>query len=351
MGADDLLLLVMLFALTLYALLGGADFGAGIWEFTTALQATDKQRNHIYKAIGPVWEANHVWLIFVLVILMNGFPIAFAALSRALWLPLLLALVGIIFRGASYAFRTYSRGTGRELVMWEGTFAVASTATPLFLGASAGAIASGQLAITADGQYTASYLTGWMSPLAIFMGFYAVGLCAYLAAVYLAREADHDKELRHLWRQRSLSTGLWMGVLSVGGLVMVALETPALAAGFLQRGWPLVCLSLICGILSLIEVWRHNFWRAVIASSGAVATVLWGWAVSQYPQIVPPYITSHIARAPDNVLWIMLVVIAVGSALLFPSLTYLFILFKSNAAATKITSQSADRVIEAHDDK
>jgi len=113
MGPHDLLLLVMLAALTLYALMGGA----GVWEFTTALQATNKQRNHIYKAIGTVWEANHVWLIFVLFILMNAFPVAFAALSRALWLPLLLALCGIVFRGAGYAFRSYSRGTGRELAM------------------------------------------------------------------------------------------------------------------------------------------------------------------------------------------------------------------------------------------
>ena len=105
MGPDDLLLIVMLSALTVYALLGGADFGAGVWEFITVLRASDKERQHIYKAIGPVWEANHVWLIFVLVILMNGFPLAFAALSRALWLPLLMALCGIVFRGASFAFR------------------------------------------------------------------------------------------------------------------------------------------------------------------------------------------------------------------------------------------------------
>ncbi|QDS97435.1 cytochrome d ubiquinol oxidase subunit II [Adhaeretor mobilis] len=332
MGPDDLLLLVMLVALTLYALLGGADFGAGVWEFTTALQSTDKQRQHIYKAIGPVWEANHVWLIFVLVILMNGFPVAFAALSRALWLPLLLALCGIVFRGAGYAFRSYSRGTGRELAMWESVFAIASTATPLFLGASVGAVASGQLAIAADGQYEASHLTGWMSSFAVFTGFYAVGMCAYLAAVYLAREAAVAKEddLTQLWRQRSLSTGLWMGLLSIGGLAMVSIEAPTLAAGFAHRGWPLVVVSLACGIGSLIEVWRNNFLRAVIASSGAVAAVLWGWAVSQYPLIVPPTITSGVSKAPDNILWTMLVVITVGAVFLLPSLSYLFVLFKSN---------------------
>ena len=146
MGPDDLLLIVMLSALTVYALLGGADFGAGVWEFITVLRASDKERQHIYKAIGPVWEANHVWLIFVLVILMNGFPLAFAALSRALWLPLLMALCGIVFRGASFAFRSYGQESYRERKLWEAVFAIASTATPLFLGASAGAVASGKLA-------------------------------------------------------------------------------------------------------------------------------------------------------------------------------------------------------------
>ncbi len=332
MGPEDLLLIVMLTALTLYAILGGADFGAGIWEFTTALQSSEKERRHIYKAIGPVWEANHVWLIFVLVILMNGFPMAFAALSRALWLPLLLALCGIVFRGAGYAFRSYTRGPERERRMWEAVFAIASTATPLFLGASAGAVASGNLAITANGQFEADDLTGWMSSLAVFTGFYSVGMCAYLAAVYLLREADQadDEELKKLWRQRSLSTGLWIGLLSFGGLMMVWLDAPTLAAGFVSRGWPLVIVSLVCGIGSLVEVWRVNCTRAVIAASGAVASVVWGWGISQYPVIIPPHITESVAKSPDNVLWMMLAVIATGAVFLLPALGYLFVLFKSN---------------------
>jgi cytochrome d ubiquinol oxidase subunit II len=227
--------------------------------------------------------------------------------------------------------------------MWESVFAIASTTTPLFLGASAGAVASGQLAITADGQYEADYLTGWVSPISVFTALYSVEMCAYLAAVYLAREAAiaKDNELTQLWRQRSLSTGLWMGLLSVGGLVMVALETPSLAEGFISRGWPLVVVSLACGIDSLVEVWRGNYLRAVIASSGAVASVLWGWGVSQYPVIVPPSITSEVAKAPDNILWIMLVVIAVGTVLLLPSLAYLFVLFKSSSAQNAIATYSA----------
>ncbi|GIW98455.1 MAG: cytochrome D ubiquinol oxidase subunit II [Pirellulaceae bacterium] len=340
MGPEDLLLLVLMTALTIYALFGGADFGAGVWEFTSAGQSTEKERRHIYKAIGPVWEANHVWLIFVLVILMNGFPLAFAALSRALWVPLLLAMVGIVFRGASYAFRYYSRGSRTELKTWEALFAIASTATPFFLGASGGAIASGTLPIDANGAFRGDFLTGWMTPLAIFTGFYEVGLCAYLAAIFLAREAAaiDDPELAPLWRRRALSTGLWMGLLSASGLVVVWLEAPGLHAGFMSRGWPLVALSLLGGIGSLVELGRSNYLRASLAAATAVTAVVWGWGVAQYPLLVPPSIDKDMAKAPDNVLWMMLLVSTIGAGLLLPSLAYLFILFKSSQALEEVES-------------
>lgn len=330
MGPEHLLLIIMLIALTLYAILGGADFGAGIWEFTTALQATEHERRHIYKAIGPVWEANHVWLVFVLMILMNGFPPAFAALGRILWLPLLLTLIGIVFRGGAYIFRSYGRGPRRELELWAAIFAVASTGTPLFLGAAAGAIASGKLKMPDETSPASEYVIGWVSGLPVFTGFYSVGMCAYLAAVFLTREARviGDEHLTTIWRQRALSTGLWMGVLSFGGLVMVTIEAPHLAEGFLLRGWPLVIVSLFCGIGSLVEVWRLNCSRAVIAAAGAVTSVIWGWGISQYPAIIPPLITADQAKAPDTVLWAMLIVIGAGGVFLLPALGYLFYLFK-----------------------
>lgn len=339
MGPEDVLLIVMLTALTLYAILGGADFGAGVWEFTTALQSTDHERQHIYKAIGPVWEANHVWLIFILVILMNGFPVAFAALSRALWLPLLLALCGIIFRGSAYIFRSYGQGPIRERMLWEATFAIASTATPLFLGAAAGAIASGKLNVPTENTSATDFVAGWISPLTVFTGFYSVAMCAYLSAVFLTREAQQagDEKLTTIWRQRALSTGLWTGLLSLGGLAMVAVESPALTAGFVSRGWPLIIVSLVCGIGSLVEIWRLNCTRANLAAAGAVAAVIWGWGISQYPAIIPPGISAFSAKAPDNVLWAMLAVILTGGVFLLPALGYLFVLFKrqQNASANR----------------
>lgn len=335
MQPEVLLLMVMLSAITLYAVLGGADFGAGVWEFTSGLQSTAKERNHVYRAIGPVWEANHVWLIFVMVILMNGFPVVFAGVSRALWFPLLMAVWGILFRGAAYAFRSHSHGPQREKRIWEMMFAVASTAAPLFLGAAAGAIASGELALTAEGKYSADYVSDWMTPLSIFTGFYTVGLCAYLSSVYLVREAHvaGDSELTVLWRNRAVSTGLWMGVLSLAGLVLVAREVPLLAEGFSRRGWPLILASLACGSGGLIQVLRSKYTSAMLLSSGAVAAVIWGWGVSQFPTMVPPNIQADAAAAPDHILWMMLAVIFIGTLIMLPALGYLFWLFKSKPSA------------------
>lgn len=330
MAPELIILGVILAGLTLYALLGGADFGAGVWEFNTVLQAPEKERTLIYRAVGPVWEANHVWLIFVLVGLHTAFPPAFAAVGRALWLPLLLALVGIVFRGAGFALHAHAVGAVRQQAVWGAVFAFASTAAPFFLGAACGAIASGQLAVTPQGDYTGNYVTGWLSPLSIFTAFFAVGVCAYLAAVYLTREAaqEGDPALVALWRQRALATGLWMGVLAMAGLGMVATDAPLLWEGFRKRAWPLVGMSIGGGLFSLWALLRWHFSAAVLGAGTAVATVIWGWGVAQYPALIPPALTIVTAKGPDLVLWVMLWSIVAGTVLLLPSLAYLFVLFK-----------------------
>ena len=330
MEPEFILLGVLLAALTLYIVLGGADFGAGVWEFNTALQASEKERALIYRAIGPVWEANHVWLIFVLVVLWSAFPPAFALLSRALWLPLFLALVGVIFRGASYVFRSHAAGAVRQQAVWGAVFAFASTATPFFLGAAAGAIASGRLAITPQGDYSGDYLTGWLSPLSIFNAFFTVGVCAYLAAVYLSREAmlENDPALVALWRRRALATGIWVGILAMIGLAVVAINAPLLWQGFQARAWPLVGVSLLGGLLSLGALLRYRFTLAVIGAGVAVSTVIWGWGIAQYPFLAPPALTMSAAKGPKTVLWAMVWSIAGGAVLLGPALTWLFYLFK-----------------------
>lgn len=334
MSLELFILGVLLLSVILYAVLGGADFGGGIWEFNTALQSSEKEKQLIYRAIGPVWEANHVWLIFVLVLLATAFSPAFEALSRALYLPLLLALAGIVFRGVGFAFRSYAAADVRQQALWGAVFALASTAAPFFLGACVGAIASGQLNVGADGSFAGNYLSGWLSGVSIFTAFFAVAMCAYLAAVYLSRESSElgESELTELWRRRALATGLWVGALAAVGLVLVAVEIPLLWQGFTHRGLPLVAASVMAGAGSLILLWQRKFMWASLAAATAVAAVILGWGAAQWPYLVPPAISVASASSPPEVLTAMLAGILVGSLILIPSLWYLFRLFKQPGA-------------------
>ena len=331
MEPESYMLIVLIAGITIYALLGGADFGAGIWQFVELFRSKENRSDQLLKAIGPVWEANHVWLIFAMMVLFNGFPIAFAALSKALWIPLLLSVWGILFRGASYAFRSYSRGSERELSVWESLFALASSLTPFFLGATAGAIASGNLSIDANGNFNGSYLSDWLSPLSIFTGIFTVSMCAYLSAVYVARETvvQVDKAMMEIWRQRSIGMGIWMGALSLIGVVVIVWSDTSLSANFRYQGWPFVVASAVGGMLSLFFVYEYRFVLAMLCSAIAVSAVIIGWGVAQYPMIVAPNLNAFDVAAPKNVLWLMLYVIALGSIVLLPALLYLFRLFKS----------------------
>ena len=327
---SELLLGVVAFALTLYGLTGGADFGGGVWEFNTALSASDKERALIYRAIGPVWEANHVWIIFALVGLFTGFPVAFAGICRALWIPLLLALAGIVFRGVGFVFRSYAVDDPHAQAAWGAVFALASTAAPFFLGAAAGALASGQLPLDAAGQYTGNAITGWLNPTSIYCGFFGVGVCAYLASVYLVREAAwlEDAGLVELWRTRALATGAWMGILAVAGLAVTATDSPVLWAGLKARGLPLILASVVFGNVSLFALWRRRHNLAVVGAIGAVTTVIWGCALAMYPCVVPPNLTIAATAAPANVMRAVLWSVGGGMVLLVPSLVLLFTLFK-----------------------
>ena len=336
MQPESILLCVMFLALTAYAILGGADFGAGVWEVNTALQANEKQRRLLFSAIGPVWEANHVWLIFILVATFGAFPTAFAAICQALWLPLVLAMTGIVFRGVGFAFRSYSGGEVRQQLAWEAVFAIGSTAAPFFLGVSIGALASGKLAVSRDGRFEGDYLTGWISPLSLFTGFFVVGMCAYLSAVFLTREASQlgDRELVRLWRRRALATGFAVGALALAGIFFIAANAPLVWDGFRLRSWPLVGASVVTGFLSLVSLVVQRYRSAALAAATAVAAVIWGWAIAQYPYIVPPLISIEDAKAPTNILWLMIATVGLGALLVLPSLAYLLYLFKARHTET-----------------
>lgn len=331
MAPELVVLGIMLVALGLYAVLGGADFGAGVWEFTTCLESDTKDRKLIADAIGPVWEANHVWLIFVLIIMFNGFPLAFAAISRALWVPMLLALMGIVFRGAGFVIRAYAVGADWIRDVAGAAFALASTFTPFFMGMAIGAVSSG-LPVEADGTYRGNHLTDWLTPLSLYSGILAVGMCSYLAAVYLTREANQrpDQELVKLWRGRALSAGIWIGILAWLGLIMCNLEAPQLWSGLISRGWPLIAISMIAGVGSLGALRSYQFRLANLLSATAVTTVILGWGLGSYPALVPPHVTIETSKAPDVVLWAMAICILTGSVFLFPALWWLIKIFKSD---------------------
>ncbi len=330
MGPESLILVVLWIALTLYILFGGADFGVGVWEVNTALQSTERERNLLYKAIGPVWEANHVWLIFFLVCTHAAFPRAYAALGQALWIPLLIAIVGIVFRGAAYAFRANLIGERNQQKIWEVVFAVASTVAPFFLGAAAGAVASGKLDFNDVGEYQGDIITGWVSPLSLFTGFFTVGICAFLSATYLLRESLNQQhfDLVSIWRQRALTTGIIMGVLSLVGLAFLAVEPDSFWTGFRERGLPLFCVGVVSGIAALFAIWRTRPLAATIAAVSTVTCVIWGWGVSQYPILLPPNLTIENCKTSDSVMWAMLGCIGIGMVLVVPSLWWLLAIFK-----------------------
>lgn len=315
-------------ALTLYAVLGGADFGAGVWEFARAFRTSAEERALTNRAMGPIWETNHVWLIFVIVLLFSAFPPAFAALCRALWLPLLLAVVGIVFRGTGFALRYHAAGARQR--GWSIVFALASTFTPLFLGAAMGAVASGKLEVTETGHFTGNYLSSWISALSVFTGFFFVGLCAYLAAVFLTRDAHREglPGLERVWRGRAIAMAVCMGVFAMAGLAVVATTAPILKEAFLSKAWPLVAASILAGTVSLACMLRERFTAAALTAALAVATVILGLAVAQYPALIPHAITVSTAKSPDNILWLLVWSILGGAVLLVPSLIYLLYVFK-----------------------
>jgi cytochrome d ubiquinol oxidase subunit II len=239
---EYLILGVMIVGLTLYAVLAGAAFGGGVWEFNLVLRAPESDRKLIYRAIGPVWEANHVWLIFILVGLWSAFPPAFAGVTQALWVPLSLALLGIIFRGVGFVFRSHVSGHVGQERMWGAVFAVASAAAPFFLGAAAGALASGRAEVALDGTPVGDVVFDWIGLTPIFGAFFTVGACAFLAATFLTREAhlERDGPTTERWRKRALATGAVVGGLATGGIAVLKIDDPELWDGFTARAWPLV---------------------------------------------------------------------------------------------------------------
>ncbi|MGH3929239.1 MAG: cytochrome d ubiquinol oxidase subunit II, partial [Pseudonocardiaceae bacterium] len=289
-------------------------------------------RRHIEHSIGPVWEANHVWLIFVLVVLWTTFPAAFAAIASTLYIPLTLAALGMIARGAAFAFR-HSVDQVALQRFFGASFAFSSVATPFFLGTIAGAVASGRVP---PGIAAGDVLTSWLNPTSILGGVIAVGACAYLAAGYLSADAqgDHDATLFEYFRRRAIITAVLLGGVALAGIAVLRADAPALFDGLTSRGLPLVLASAAAGISSIFLLGYRRLGLARVAAALAVTAVLWGWAVAQYPYLLQPGLTIDDAAAGAATLRAMLISLVLGAALLVPSLIFLFTLFHRGHSLT-----------------
>jgi cytochrome d ubiquinol oxidase subunit II len=313
-------------SLTAYALLAGADFGAGFWDLLAGGPVRGRRpRTLIEHSIGPVWEANHVWLIFVLVLLWTSFPPVFAAIASTLYIPCTLVAIGIIARGSAFAFRKAMTEVWQQR-LFGAAFAASSVITPFFLGTIAGGIASGRVP---PGVAKGDVITGWANPTSLICGVLAVGVCAYLSAIYLtadARRGGHS-DLADYFRLRALVTGVVVGAIAVAGLVVVHADTPDLFHAVTHRGLPLVIVSLAAGTVSLPLLIVRAYIAVRITAALAVAAVLWAWGVGQLPRLLPGLNVDQAAAAPAT-LQATGISSLVGLALLVPSLTWLFVLFQ-----------------------
>ncbi|GAC1387503.1 MAG: cytochrome d ubiquinol oxidase subunit II [Ktedonobacteraceae bacterium] len=326
---------VLWFGLIAYAVLGGADFGAGIWDILAFGSQAERQHRLVNKAIGPVWEANHVWLIFLIVGLFNVFPTAFAALTTALFIPFTIVLVGIVLRGSAFIFRTYAiDSTGTLSNVWSRVFSITSIITPFFLGASAAAVASGHIQAASGGTQADSGVA-WLTPFAIIVGAMAVALCASLAAVYLTVEASNakDTELADMYRRRALLAGAVTAVFGALALLLSPSEAPILWQGMLTRAIPVVIVTMLIGLATAASLFvkRYRLARALIILEAAF--MLGSWGLSQIPYIIPPHVTIDNAANDPNVILILLLCTVIGMLIVLPSLYYLFSVFKLQAPA------------------
>ena len=317
MSAETLVAAAALLCVIAYAVLAGADFGGGIWDFFAMGKRKHEQREAISSAMAPVWEANHVWLIFVIVFLFAGFPKAYAELSTLLFVPLHIVLVGITLRGAAFVFRHYGP-QGLLTERWGVVFGVASTVTPALLGVCMGAVSDDAEAI--------------FTPISLLTGALALALCAYLAAVYLTNETQGD--LREDFRARALAAGTAVVALSGALLPVAYFDATHLVMGLLRpEALPIVLAGIAAALTSGWALLRRRYRLARIATIAQVSFLLAGWGAAQHPYLIYPDITLHDAAAPKETLEFMLATLPFGAALLGPSLWLLFRVFKQRRPA------------------
>ena len=331
---------IMIASLVFYALLGGADYGGGGWDLLAFGKRAKQQRELISEAIGPVWEANHVWLILVIVILFTAFPPAFAAMATALHLPLTLLLIGIILRGTAFTFRTYDAQRDEVQRRWSLVFSIASLITPVLLGITVGAIASGRIRVE-NGVVTTGYFSSWLAPFPLAVGFFALALFAFLAAVYLTLETT-ERDLQEDFRRRALVSGAIVGLLALIVFLLAETGAPTVRAGISRSPWALGLhlLTAVSALGAFYALWTRRYKAARALAAVQATFILLGWALSQFPYLIEPDVTVTSAAAPRITQQLLLGALAAGALLLFPSYYYLFRIFKSETAFTPLSAKT-----------
>ena len=300
-----------------YAVFGGADFGGGVWTALASGPRAGQQREAVFRAMGPVWETNHIWLIFVIVTLFTAFPAAFAQLFTALFIPLVIALLGIIFRGAAFAFRHFGDGNEAQVPLVGSFFSIASIITPLAMGIALGAVAGGH--ITTRGGASEP----WLRPFPLVTGLIGVAVCAFLTACFMTDRTDG--QLREDFRRRGILASVALGALTTVALIVASWD----AKPFWERlsspvPVAVISVAVVMGLASLVVLWRRLYKLAPPVAAGTVALVLAGWGVVQYPYLILPDQRISDLAAGTTTLVPFLVSLVIGAVVLVPSLVFLY---------------------------
>jgi cytochrome d ubiquinol oxidase subunit II len=315
---------VLFIGVIAYAVFGGADYGAGFWDLTAGGAERGREPRHLIDlSLAPVWEANHVWLIFCLVMLWTAFPTAFAAIMTTLYVPLGLTALGIVVRGSGFAFRKVFVRTDQQRVVGA-AFALSSVLTPFFLGTVAGGLASGRVPTAGHGDP----LTSWLNPTSLLGGVLAVLACAFTAAVFLTAEARRrdEPEMEDWFGHRAQLTAVVTGVVALVGIAVLHADSPRLFRDLLGRALPLVILSGLCGLGSLLLLRRLSPRLVQVLAVTATAAIVAGWGVAQYPYLLGTHLSIDAAAAPRSTLWALTVVAVAAVLLVVPSIGLLFAL-------------------------
>jgi cytochrome d ubiquinol oxidase subunit II len=324
--------LCLLLSLILYALMGGADFGGGLWDLLAVGPRAARQRQAIAEAIGPIWEANHVWLILVVVLLFTGFPMGFAAMMTALNIPVTAMLIGIVLRGSAFIFRRYDSRSDTAPRRWSTVFGLACFFTPFFQGMILGALSTGQIRLV-NGRVVSGFFAGWLTPFSLACGVFALGLFAFLAAAYLTLDTKNQPDLQNDFRLRALWSGLTLA--PIAGLVFLTSKqgAPQMHNG-LTHWWAPLLLAWtgLLSMVALVALWRRRFALARMAAIGQATLILVGWCLAQYPHLVTPDVTVNNSHAPEATLRWLVLALGLGAIVLLPSLAFLFHLFKGKGS-------------------